>query len=199
MIKLYDHKLSGNAYKPRLLLHQLGVEFERIIVELFEGEHKGEEFTKVNPNQKIPVIVDGDFVMWESNAILFYLAKKYSPNSFTSDNPETYGHIAQWVLFGKTSIDPNLAMARYLERFVPDHNPEDMKKYQTLGNAALKTLDDHLTGKDFLVDNYSIADIACYPYVMLAPEGGVDLTYYLNIQRWIKNIESTENFLPFGV
>ncbi|MGH7885862.1 MAG: glutathione S-transferase family protein [Thermodesulfobacteriota bacterium] len=198
MIKLYDHPLSGNAYKPRLLLHQLGVPFERIIVDLFKGEHKNEEFSKLNQNQKIPVIVDGNFVMWESNAILLYLVKKYSPNSFSSDDPETYGHIAQWVLFGKTTIDPNLAMARYLAKFVPDHDPKDMKKFHAMGNVALKTLDDHLTGKDFLVGNYSIADIACYPYIMLAPEGGVDLTYYLNIQRWMENIGSTKNFLPFG-
>lgn len=198
MIKLYDHKLSGNAYKPRLLMHQLGVEFERVIVELFEGEHKNEEFTKINPNQKIPVIKDGDFVMWESNAILLYIAKKFSPNPYISDDPEVYGHIAQWVFFGKTSIDPNLAMARYLARFVPDHDPKDMEKLHLQGNAVLKTLDDHLAGRDFIVDNYSIADIACYPYVMLSPEGNFDLTYYLNIQKWISNVESTDKFLPFG-
>lgn len=198
MIRLYDHKLSGNAYKARLLMHQLGVEYEREIVELFEGAHKTEEFAKINPNQKLPVLVDGEFVMWESNAILLYLAKKYYPNDFISDDPEIYGHIVQWVFFGKTSIDPNLALARYLARFVPDHDPKEMEKLQTQGNSVLKILDDHLTDRDFLVGNYSVADIACYPYVMLSPEGDFDLTYYLNIQKWIDNIESTEKFLPFG-
>lgn len=198
MIRLYDHKLSGNAYKARLLMHQLGVEYEREIVELFEGAHKTEEFAKINPNQKLPVLVDGEFVMWESNAILLYLAKKYYPNDFISDDPEIYGHIVQWVFFGKTSIDPNLALARYLARFVPDHDPKEMEKLQTQGNSVLKILDDHLTDRDFLVGNYSVADIACYPYVMLSPEGDFDLTYYLNIQKWIDNIESTDKFLPFG-
>lgn len=198
MIKLYDHKLSGNAYKARLLMQQLGVDFKREIVELFEGAHKTKEFARLNPCQKIPVLVDGEFVMWESNAILLYLAKKYYSNDFISDDPEIYGHIVQWVFFGKTSIDPNLALARYLARFVPDHDQKEMEKLQTQGNSVLKILDDHLSDRDFLVGNYSIADIACYPYVMLSPEGDFDLTYYLNIQKWIDNVESTEKFLPFG-
>ena len=75
-MKLYDHPLSGNCYKARLLLSHLGVEYEKIRVELFEGEHKSDSFTKLNPNQKIPVLIDGDYTIWESNAVVLYIAKK---------------------------------------------------------------------------------------------------------------------------
>ena len=88
MMKLYEHPLSGNAYKAKLLLRQLSVEYEGITVDIFAGEHKKEEFSALNPNCKVPVLSDGDFVMWESNAILFYLAKKFSPNPYLSDDPE---------------------------------------------------------------------------------------------------------------
>ncbi|NIP31681.1 MAG: glutathione S-transferase family protein [Candidatus Dadabacteria bacterium] len=200
MIKLYDHPLSGNAYKPRLLLFQLGVEFERVMVDLFEGENKTEEFTKLNPNQKIPVIVEKEFVMWESNAILLYLAKKFSPNKYISENAEIYGHTCQWVLFGKTTIDPNLAVARFILKFLPEdsHDPVLLKKLHTQGNDALKILDNHLKTNDFLTTDYSIADIACYPYIKLSYEGGFDISLYPNVQRWCESIEGTDGFVPFG-
>ncbi len=198
MIKLHDHPLSGNAYKSRLLLHQLGVEFERVFTDIFKGEHKTDEFSELNPNQKIPVLINGDFVMWESNAILLYLAKKFSPNPYISDNPEKYGTICQWVFFGKTSIDPNLAMARYLKSCVPDYDPKDLEKMHVQGNAALKILDDYLFNKNFLAGDYSIADIACYPYIMLSHEGGFDISQFANVKKWTENMENTERFLPFG-
>jgi len=198
MIKLHDHPLSGNAYKSRLLLHQLGVEFETITTDIFKGEHKTDEFSELNPNQKIPVLINGDFVIWESNAILLYLAKKFSPNPYISDNPERYGTICQWVLFGKTSIDPNLALARYLKRFVPDHDPKDLEKLHIQGNTALNILDDYLFNKNFLAGDYSIADIACYPYILLSEEGGFDISQFHNVKKWTENVENTERFLPFG-
>ena len=199
MIKLYEHPLSGNAYKAKLLLHQLSVEYEGIIVDIFAGEHKKEEFSALNPNCKIPVLADGDFVMWESNAILFYLANKFSPNSYLSDDLETYGLIAQWTFFGKTTIDPNLALARYFAKFLPPDQvpPGTMEKLHAQGDVALAILDDHLSRTEFLCGNYSIADIACYPYTMLCGEGGFDLETYPSVRRWCGNVEETKNFIPF--
>ncbi|MGB3729483.1 MAG: glutathione S-transferase family protein, partial [Thermodesulfobacteriota bacterium] len=177
MIKLYDHQLSGNSYKSRLLLNQLGVEYERINVDVFKGEQNDPKFAALNPNKKIPVLVDEGFVIWESNALLFYIGKKYSPNPFYPEDPKAHGLVAQWLLFGKTTIDPNLAMARYLTRFVSREIQEeqDLAKYRAHGMMALKILDDHLKDNEFLAGDYSIADIGCYPYVHLAPEGEIDI------------------------
>ncbi len=200
MIKLYEHPLSGNAYKAKLLLHQLSVEYEGVTVDIFAGEHKKEEFSALNPNCKIPVLADGNFVMWESNAILFYLAKKFSPNPYLSDDPETYGRIAQWTFFGKTTIDPNLALARYFAKFLPPDQvpPGTMEKLHAQGNVALSILEDHLSRTEFLCGSYSIADIACYPYTMLCGEGGFDLEIYPSVRRWCKSVEETPNFIAFA-
>lgn len=200
MIKLYEHPLSGNAYKAKLLLHQLSVEYEGVTVDIFAGEHKKEEFSALNPNCKIPVLSDGDFVMWESNAILFYLAKKFSPNPYLSDDPETYGLIAQWAFFGKTTIDPNLALARYFAKFLPPDQipPGMMEKLHAQGNVALAILEDHLSRTEFLSGDYSIADIACYPYTMLCEEGGFDLEPYPSVRRWCGSVEETPNFIAFA-
>ncbi len=199
MIKLYEHPLSGNSYKAKLLLHQLSVEYAGVTVDIFSGEHKQEKFSKLNPNCKIPVLTDGDFVIWESNAILFYLAKKFSPNPYLSDDPSTYGLITQWAFFGKTTIDPNLALARYFTKFLPeDQTPrETMEKLHAQGNAALAILDRHLSQTEFLCGHYSIADIACYPYTMLSSEGGFDIESYPSVKRWCASVESTKKFIPF--
>lgn len=200
MIRLYDHPLSGNAYKARLLLRQLSVGYESVTVDIFAGEHREEEFSRLNPNRKIPVLADGDFVMWESNAILFYLAKKFSPNPYLPDDPERFGLVSQWVFFGKTTVDPNLALARYFVKFLPPDQvpPGAVEKLHAQGNEALGILDARLSESEFLCRDYSIADIACYPYVMLCGEGGFSLEPYPSVERWCAAVEATENFLPFS-
>ncbi|GJM15459.1 MAG: glutathione S-transferase [Thermodesulfobacteriota bacterium] len=197
MLKLYDHPLSGNSYKSRLALNELGVEYERVNVDVFKGEQNDPKFAALNPNKKIPVLVDEDFVMWESNALLFYIGKKYSPNHLYPEDARSHGLVAQWLLFGKTSIDPNLAMARYLTRFVSREPQEEQElaKYRAHGMMTLKILDDHLKDNEFLVGDYSIADIGCYPYVHLAPEGEVDIECYASLMSWIERIQSQPGYI----
>lgn len=197
MIKLYDHPLSGNSYKSRLALNHLGVEYERITVDVFKGEQNDPKFAALNPNKKIPVLVDEDFVMWESNSLLFYIGKKYSPNDIYPEDPRTHGLVAQWLLFGKTSIDPNLAMARYLTRFGSgeEHELQQLAKCRAHGMQALKILDDHLQDNEFLAGGYTIADMGCYPYVHLAPEGEVDIEAYSNVTSWIDRIQSQPGYI----
>ena len=93
MLKLYDHPLSGNCYKVRLALSQLGVEYEREYLDIFKGEQHTRDYQSVNPNKKIPVLIDGGFHMWESNSILLYLGKKFSPTAFI---PRTSRVSAPW-------------------------------------------------------------------------------------------------------
>lgn len=198
-MKLYDHPLSGNCYKARLLLSHLNVEYEKATVDIFKGEHKSAGFAKLNPNQKIPVLIDGDHAIWESNAILLYLAKKYYPNDYFSDDPLDFGLISQWLIFGKTSIDPYLAVSRYFLKFLGEGNydKQHLKTLHGQGGQSLKIMSDHLSSNDFLAGNYSIADIACYPYVMLSGEGGFDLSRYPTVKNWCKRIESQPGFISF--
>ena len=197
MLKLYDHPLSGNSYKSRLTLSHLGVEYERICVDVFKGEQHSAEFTTLNPNNKIPVLVDGGFVIWESNAIPLYLAKKYAPNPIFPEDIKCFGLVAQWLLFGKTTIDPNLAMARALTRFVSPEERDDkeLDRLRTQGRLALNVLDGYLRNNDFLARSYSIADICCYPYVNLAEEGGVSLSGYPSVLAWCKRIQEQPGYV----
>lgn len=197
-IKLYDNPLSGNCYRIRLLLSQLGVEYEKVNIDIFKGEHKKAEFANLNPNCKLPVLADGDFVLWESIAILLYLAKKYSPNDFFSDEPAKFGEIVQWVTYAKTSIDPNLALARFYVRFLPqkDIDQDALAKLRAHGKSSLGILNSYLSKKDYLAGYYSIADMACYPYIKLAPEGGIVISEYDNVKDWIERIEKTRDFIP---
>jgi len=198
MISLYDHPLSGNCYKVRLLLSHLGVPYERITVDIFKGENKTEEFKKLNPYLKIPVIIDGDFVMWESNAILLYLAKKHSPNPYYTEEISAFGLISQWLIFDKTSIDPNLAVARFLTRFAGEELRDShiLKRCQESGHLVLKILNDYFEKNEFLVNSYSIADIACFPYVDKAEEGGISLSSFPSVRNWCERIYSQPGYVP---
>jgi len=196
-MKLYDNHLSGNCYRVRLFLNQLGVDYEKVNVDIFKGENRTEEFTKLNPNRKVPVLVDGDLILWESIAIILYLAEKYRPNPFYSENPAKLGEIMQWVTYAKTSIDPNLALARYYVRFLPEdkYDKKDLEKFQANGMGTLSIIEDHLSDRDFLAGEYSVADMVCYPYIKLSPEGNIDLSGFPNITEWLKSIENTERFI----
>jgi glutathione S-transferase len=105
--------------------------------------------------------------------------------------------VAQWLLFGKTTIDPNLAMARYLTRFVPPQmrDQQEIAKYRAHGILALEILDNHLLESEFLAGDFSIADIGCYPYVHLAPEGEIDLSAHPSVVSWCQRIESQPGYI----
>jgi glutathione S-transferase len=197
MIKLYDHPISGNCYKVRLALSQLSVDYDRINVDIFKGEQSTPEFRAVNPNKKIPVLVDEDFVMWESNAILLYLGRKFTPNHIYSDEPRIFGAIAQWLFFGKTTLDPALARARFMTRFSPpeSRNEKELEGLRQAGKAALLILENHLGKNPFLADSYSIADIGCYPYVNIAEEGEISLSPFPAVQDWCERIRSQPGYV----
>jgi glutathione S-transferase len=197
MIKLYSHPLSGNCYKVRLLLNQLGVEYQNVFVDIFKGEHKTVEFAKINPNMKIPVLDDDGSILWESNAILLYLAEKCSPNPYISDETLIFGQIVQWLFFGKTTIDPNFAIARYYKKFLTEEQYEkhELTKLQKNCYMILEQLDKHFVSNEFLAGQYSVADIACYPYIKLSYQAEIKLDNYNSVKRWIANIEKQESYI----
>ena len=199
MIKLYDHPLSGNCYKVKLLMAQSNVEFVTEIVDVFKGENKKDKFIGINPATKIPAIDDDGIIVWESNAILMYLCEKYSPMLLPYDlkgRAEAY----KWLFFNKTSVDPFLAKARAILKFYPKdaQDLDELRKLQDEGLKSLKVIDNHLEGKVFFVGNYSIVDIAYYPYIRLSHEGKIDLVQFPNILEWIKKVETTDNFISFS-
>ena len=196
-IKLYDHELSGNCFKVRLLLNQLSLDFESIKIDVFTGENKKDFFKKINPAMKIPVINDSGIILNESNAILLYLSDKYK-SELLSNSLEDRAKIYSWLMYNKTSVDPFLAKARAIKKFYPDDKQDldELKSLKIEGNKSLNLINDYLKTSNFFCSGYSIADIAMYPYIKLSYEGEILLEEYKNILNWIDRVENTAKFIP---
>lgn len=194
-MKLYSFRLSGHAHRVRLFLSILGMDYETIEVDVARGETRLPAHLRVNPLGQVPVLVDGDFVLPDSTAILVYLARKYAPSSWLPDTPSEAAQVQRWLSLASGEITYGLATARLITLFGTAHNVEE-----TIGrsHATLAVLDDALAQREWVVgDTPTIADLALYGYVDRAPEGNVDRSGYSNVNRWLERVESIEGFIPF--
>jgi glutathione S-transferase len=193
-MKLFNVAYSGNSYKVRLLLAQLGIPCEIIEVAILKGESRTPEFLKINPNGRTPVLDDDGFVLAESNAILAYLAKG---TRFLPDDEKKFGLIFQWMFFEQYSHEPFIATSR----FWLQHKPDSPEKTAALaarrdgGWAALKIMETHLSKNDFFVGDYTIADIALFAYTHVSHEGGFPLDDFPKIRAWIERIKAQPRFI----
>jgi glutathione S-transferase len=199
-LHLHDYLPSGNGYKVRLLLTQLGVPFQRIEYDITRGETRTPEFLEnVNANGRVPVLEteEGTFLP-ESNAILYYLAEG---TPFLPDNRLGKARTLQWMFFEQYSHEPNIAVARaWLHVFDTEMTEERravLEAKQKLGYAALGVMEDHLKSNDYFVGGrYSIADIALYAYTHVADEGGFDLDGYPAVLAWLERVSAQPGYIP---
>ncbi len=190
---LYHAPNSGNAFKARLFLSLLGLDHEITDVDLRAGGNRASQFLALNPRGQIPVLVDGDKVIWDSQAILVYLARRYGSEDWLPLDPEPLARVMQWLAVAENELLFGLARARAVVLF---GRPWDYEQSKTLGEAGLKVLDDHLGDRDWLAaDRPTIADIACYPYVALAPEGKISLAPYPTIGLWIRRVQQLDGYV----
>ena len=200
MLRLYDYLSSGNGYKVRLLLAQLGLPFERIDLDIMKGETRTEAFLGKNPNGRIPTIeLEDGTCLSESDAILFYLAEG---TPLLPDDRLERAQVLQWMFFEQYSHEPFVAVARFWRM----HG--DMTEVQRAllpqkmdgGYAALGVMENRLTDRDFLVGRgrgaYSIADMALYAYTHVAHEGGFDLARFPAVRAWLDRISQQRNYIP---
>ena len=193
-ITLYNTAISGNCYKIRLLLSLIGLEHKQVQVDLKAGDNTTDAFMTLNPRGQVPVLVDNGMAVWDSMAILTYVAKKYADNNWFPQDESAHTQIMQWLALSENELLYGLARARAAIIF---SRPFDLQQCQQEGKAGLKVIDDHLADKGWLVSaNPTIADLACYPYVSLAPDGEVSLTPYPNVQRWVGRIEALPGWQP---
>ncbi|NCN11127.1 MAG: glutathione S-transferase [Leptospira sp.] len=193
MLKLYDRIPSGNCHKVRLLLNLLNVEYESIIVDAMNKQHKSEEYLKMNPRGQFPVLLDGVNTIYDSHAILVYLAAKYANQSWYSQDPYEMGLIQEWLSFSSNEIANSLNIARLKYKFNADVDWDLAQKKSIL---VLKLVDQHLKTRDWLeLDRPTIADLACYPYIALASEGKIDIQPFLNVYRWIQNVQNLPGYI----
>lgn len=197
-MKLYDYILSPSCYKVRLMAALAGVKLDIRAVDFHPGlEHRGAELMALNPGGSIPILEDGDLILTESSAMLAYVAAKAAPDWLGSGEAVETARIQQWLSFSHR-LTANLGGARLHEMLL---RPGDIGKLQSQGIAALRELEaglfeQKLRGMRFLAsDRPSIADIACFPYVALAPDGGVSLDPYPTIRLWSRALRSLDGFI----
>lgn len=187
---LFSMQSSGNCYKPRLLMHELGIPFRIVEVEKGSGKTTAPDFLKLNPNAQVPLLVlpDGQ-PLAESNAMLLHLAEG-SPliPADAYDRALCY----QWLFFEQYSHEPVIAVARNWLFLTPGGRVtmvHRIEEWQAKGHKALGVMEARLSGADFLAGpEFSIADIALYAYTHVAEDADYDLALYPGISAWLARI-----------
>lgn len=195
MIKLYWHPISGHAHRAHMLLSMLDLDFELISVDLLAGEHQQPEFLALNPFGQIPVLVDGETVISDSNAILVYLATVYdNKRQWLPDSPIEHAKIEQFLSLAANRLAGSISKLRAANIFNRSIDSEPLIQE---AHKLLKQLQNYLSDNQWLVGaTPTIADLALYSYIKLAPEGGVSLVDYPVVEAWLKRVESLPGFVP---
>ena len=181
MIQLYAAH-TPNGRKISVMLEECALPYEIVKVNLSKGEQFTPQFTALNPNQKIPAIVDGDVRLAESGAILIYLAEKVG--RFLSPRYETL----QWLMFQMAHVGPMLGQAHHFRLQAKEKLPYAIERYEKEAARIYGVLERELAQRDYLAGEYSIADIATYPWIMRYFNFGVQLDDYPALKRWTDTI-----------
>lgn len=193
-IKLYHFALSGHSHRVQLFLSLLNLPTEIIPVDLRRGEQKTPAFLAMNPFGQVPVIQDGEVTLADSNAILVYPARRYDPSGqWLPGDPVGEAQVQRWLTAaaGALAFGPSHARVGVLFK-----RPIEARAY-TLAEDLFKVMDAQLAAQRFLASTSAptIADVALYTYTAHAPEGGIALTPYPHVQRWLADIEALPGFV----
>jgi glutathione S-transferase len=201
-MRLYDYAASCNCYKVRLLLANLQRPYERVPVDIFNGETPTDEYARMNPSRTTPVLEtdDGRFLP-ESNAILVYLAEG---TEYLPEDPFERAEVVRWLVYEQTDVIPTVGGLRFrllVGRLKPS-DPEAVRRKEG-GEEVLRLLDGHLAEREvFVGGRYSIADIAIYGYTHLAREAGIDMEPYPHLRAWFERVEQQPGYVedvePYG-
>ena len=194
MIDLYTSN-TPNGYKVSIMLEELKLPYNVIAIDLVKKEQKKTEYLKLNPNGRIPTIVDREnknFVVFESGAILIYLAEK--TGQLLPQQPEKRSVVLQWLMFQMGGIGPMQGQAHVFYRYAPEKIEYAINRYQKETLRLYQVLDDQLKNKEYLTDDFSIADIATWPWVRRHQWAGVEIKKLYNLRRWVENLENRPAF-----
>lgn len=190
MIELYTSP-TPNGWKISIALEEMGVPYQVKAIDLGSNEQKAPDYLAINPNGRIPTIVDTDndnFAVFESGAILLYLAQK--TGKFWSQDAKQQSVITQWLMFQMGGIGPMMGQANVFYRYFPEKIPAAINRYQSEVRRLFEVLNKRLSEATYLAgDEYSIADIASYPWVRGYKWSGVSIDGLDHVQRWLSAIE----------
>ena len=188
MIDFYTSP-TPNGHKVSIALEEMQLDYNVINVNLMAGEQKSPEYLKVNPNGRIPTIIDrdnDDFVVFESGAILMYLGE--ISGKFYPTDAKKRSQVVQWLMFQMGGVGPMMGQANVFFRYMPEKIQPAIERYQTEVKRLFTVLDNHLATNEYLVDDYSIADIANWAWVRTHNWSGVEIEDLVHLSRWVKAI-----------
>lgn len=184
-----------NGWKPVIFLEEAGVEYDLTHIDFSKKEQKAPDYLKLNPNGRIPTIVDrsnNDFVVFESGAILWYLAEKY--DKFLPSDPLKKSQTMQWLMFQMGGVGPIMGQAMYFQRIAAkngDENPSAIERYVNESRRLLEVLNTHLDGRTYLVnEEYTIADMATYPWARAYYWANVSVEGLPYLQAWFDRVDA---------
>lgn len=188
MIDLYTSP-TPNGRKVSVMLEEIGLDYTVHKIDMGKLEQKRPEFLAMNPNGRIPVIVDrdnDDFVVFESGAILIYLAEKTS--QLLPREEKARSRVIQWLMFQMGGLGPMMGQANVFYRYFDEKIPAAIDRYQHESLRLLTVLDEQLAGRDYLCDEYSVADIASWCWAVTHEWSGIDISGLDNLQAWLDRL-----------
>ena len=194
-MKLYDLEISGNCYKVRLFLSMLGITYERVPVNTRLAQNKRPEFLALNPRGQVPVLDDAGYVVWDSSSILIYLARTYGGDAWYPSAARDAAEVARWVAISQQSeiTTTGLSRARAITLF---GTPGDLARFQNHGWHFLNFLDGYMQDRTWIaLEHPTIGDIACYPYIAMAPQGGVSLDQFTALNAWSARLRNLPGYI----
>ncbi|KAF0809917.1 Glutathione S-transferase domain protein [Alcanivorax sp. S71-1-4] len=192
MIDLYT-AATPNGWKASVTLEEMGLPYNVVALDLMKGEQKKPGFLKINPNGRIPAIVDhdnGDFPVFESGAIMIYLAEK--TGMLMPADAKGRSQVIQWLMFQIGGVGPMMGQANVFFRYMPEKIEVAIDRYQNESRRLLTVLDTQLADHEFLAGDYSIADIANWCWARTHAWSGVDVTGLDHLKRWLDQIRARE-------
>ena len=204
-MRLYYHPLSSNSRRVLLTAYHLGLNLELVVADLSRGEHKTPEYLRLNPNGRIPTLVDGEFHLWESHAIMQYLADKSPEQDIYPQDVSARADVNRWLFWSANHFAPACAVIirervskRILGSGAPD--PLEIARGEALLPATARVLDRHLTGKQWIAqDRLTLADFAIASPLMHTSAAQLPVAEFENLQAWFARVQSLDAWTKSSV
>jgi glutathione S-transferase len=192
-MKLYQFPLSPSCQKVVAIAYEVGARLETVDLDIFRGQAKTPEMLAKNPNGKVPILEDGDFVLWESSAMLGYVARRADRMDLAPVTLRERADVDRWLAWSDAHLSPavrKVAFERVVKKLAGLGAPDEaaVKVGSDLFNTAASVLDRSLERKEYLCGALTIADFASVPYAVLCESSGLDLAPYRNVQRWLERM-----------
>ena len=181
-IKLYT-AATPNGWKISIALEEMGLPYEVRVVDFASEEQKADWYVKLNPNGRIPTLEDQGFVVFESGAILIYLAEK--TGRFLPQDVHARSRVLQWLMFQMSAVGPMMGQANVFLRYFPEKIPAAIERYQREVTRLFGVLDRQLASHEYVAGEYTIADMALWPWVSGHEWSGVSVDEFANLRRWL--------------